>query len=67
MSARERSVDAQWEAAIAELVARRLDATTAFERDLAGQQLLDLLTGRPAEAAPAVPKHNELPPRWGTS
>ena len=46
MAGHRRPADAQWESTVARLIERRLDPTTAAERDLAGQLLLDLLTGR---------------------
>jgi hypothetical protein len=62
MAGHQRSVDAQWEAEVAELIERRLDATTTAERDLAGQLLLDLLIGRPAYVEPPCPQHNDVSP-----
>ena len=63
MAGPERSADPQWEATVADLITRRLEATTAAERDLAGQLLLGLLTGQPAEAsALCPPRRNDISP-----
>jgi hypothetical protein len=62
MQAPGRAADPEWDAALADLVALRLDATTTAERDLAGQLLLELLTGHAADVPPACPRGNDVPP-----